>query len=229
VISGRRGLPALRHLRLPPGPDRAHGPGAGLRGRRGGLRGRPRGPAGPEPGRPGRLGVGTGTDEWLSDWDARVSGVPQRWVGWDAREAQTRVVAAVRAGRRRAGRVILEENPFYAEAGGQVSDVGTVEGEGWRLSRSTRSEGGGTRGPVRARLDGALPVGPPRARARVDRGPARHGAASYRHASPSRGAPRGPGGARDPARVARGAGPAPLRLLASPAHDERGARAGRAR
>src|SRR3989442_12125248 len=29
--------------------------------------------------------------------------------------------------------LVLEENPFYAESGGQVSDTGRVQGEGWEL------------------------------------------------------------------------------------------------
>src|SRR5213075_3113424 len=30
--------------------------------------------------------------------------------------------------------IILEENPFYAESGGQVSDTGVVQGDGWELT-----------------------------------------------------------------------------------------------
>src|SRR2546429_653599 len=30
--------------------------------------------------------------------------------------------------------LVLEENPFYAESGGQVSDTGVVKGEGWELT-----------------------------------------------------------------------------------------------
>src|SRR3990172_3831640 len=29
--------------------------------------------------------------------------------------------------------LVLQENPFYAESGGQVSDTGVVRGEGWEL------------------------------------------------------------------------------------------------
>jgi alanyl-tRNA synthetase len=61
----------------------------------------------------------------------RLSDAGQTFVGYDTLDVETRVTAvAVDGGR--AG-VVLRENPFYLEAGGQVSDVGTVEGDGWRI------------------------------------------------------------------------------------------------
>jgi alanyl-tRNA synthetase len=56
-----------------------------------------------------------------------------RFVGYDVLESATDVVAfrALDDGRTV---VILRDAPFYAEAGGQVSDAGEVTGEGWRLS-----------------------------------------------------------------------------------------------
>ncbi len=70
---------------------------------------------------------------------------------------------------RQNGRIVLalEENPFYAEAGGQVSDRGHVEGDGWsmeveevarledRVYIAGPIEGEFTPGPVRAVVDGA--------------------------------------------------------------------------
>jgi alanyl-tRNA synthetase len=55
----------------------------------------------------------------------------QRWVGYETIEAETDVLAY----RAEEGKValVLRDNPFYAESGGQVSDRGAVEGEGWRL------------------------------------------------------------------------------------------------
>jgi alanyl-tRNA synthetase len=63
-------------------------------------------------------------------WDVHVHG-PQEWVGYDQLTVDTRVLASARDD----GRYLLklERNPFYAEAGGQVSDRGFVEGDGWRL------------------------------------------------------------------------------------------------
>jgi alanyl-tRNA synthetase len=55
----------------------------------------------------------------------------QRWVGYETTRAETEVVKFRQAGER--VEVVLEENPFYAEAGGQVSDTGVVRGAGWEL------------------------------------------------------------------------------------------------
>ncbi len=61
----------------------------------------------------------------------RYSDDPQEWVGYEQLNVNTDVLAAVREN----GRIALELrwNPFYAEAGGQVSDRGFVEGDGWRM------------------------------------------------------------------------------------------------
>ncbi len=78
----------------------------------------------------------------------------QTFVGYDRRGAST-VLLAVREGGAEWG-VQLRENPFYAEAGGQVSDRGTVSGDGWRLvvDRVERVEG-------RTALVGPLEGDPP--------------------------------------------------------------------
>ncbi|TVP47874.1 MAG: alanine--tRNA ligase [Gemmatimonadales bacterium] len=114
-------------------------------------------------------GVGGGHEEWLDDWDIRIEGVPQQWRGWDSRASAGRV-AAVRADRgiERVG-LVLEENPFYAEAGGQVADQGTVEGAGWRLfvDDVRKVEG---RSAVFGRLEGNIPPGEVEARAAVSGG-----------------------------------------------------------
>ncbi len=55
----------------------------------------------------------------------------QKFVGYD----KTRTESDVLAFRQDADRVelVLKENPFYAESGGQVSDTGSVAGSGWKL------------------------------------------------------------------------------------------------
>jgi alanyl-tRNA synthetase len=103
----------------------------------------------------------------LEEWTLLVPEPTQEWVGWETREADTTVRAFVREDGR-AG-LLLADNPFYAEAGGQVSDTGIVEGEGWRLdvSEVRRIEG---RSAVFGSLQGTLPTaesGPFRVRARV--------------------------------------------------------------
>ena len=67
----------------------------------------------------------------LEDWTVLTPEREQVWVGWGTTDVETRVIAVMSLG----GRVglILAENPFYAEAGGQVSDSGVVEGKGWRV------------------------------------------------------------------------------------------------
>ena len=55
----------------------------------------------------------------------------QKWVGYETTRTETDILAF----EREQGRVglILHENPFYAESGGQVSDTGEVKGQGWKL------------------------------------------------------------------------------------------------
>jgi alanyl-tRNA synthetase len=55
----------------------------------------------------------------------------QRFVGYESTEAETEIIAF----RQEGGRVdlVLRENPFYVESGGQVSDTGVVSGRDWAV------------------------------------------------------------------------------------------------
>ena len=77
-------------------------------------------------------------DKWRS-----VKRGKQRFVGYDTTEADTEVLAFRQEGPR--VELVLKENPFYAESGGQVSDIGGVQGEGWALAvDSVRKDQKGT-------------------------------------------------------------------------------------
>jgi alanyl-tRNA synthetase len=82
-----------------------------------------------------RAAAGVGLDEGGDGegW-TRLSEEPQSFVGYDHLRADT-VVTAFRLESDTLG-LLLRENPFYAESGGQISDGGVVEGDGWELSVS---------------------------------------------------------------------------------------------
>ncbi len=56
----------------------------------------------------------------------------QRWVGYATTREQTRVLAFRQSGD--VVELILRDNPFYVESGGQVDDTGVVAGVGWELA-----------------------------------------------------------------------------------------------
>jgi alanyl-tRNA synthetase len=70
-------------------------------------------------------------DAFAHGWDELVDNPEQEFVGYDYTTLETEVIAV----RRENGRAALQlaRNPFYAEAGGQVSDSGEVRGDGWRM------------------------------------------------------------------------------------------------
>ncbi len=64
-------------------------------------------------------------------WRAVKPKRKQKWVGYETTRAETEVLKFRQAGD--TVEVVLQENPFYAESGGQVSDTGRLKGEGWTL------------------------------------------------------------------------------------------------
>jgi alanyl-tRNA synthetase len=104
------------------------------------------------------IGRSGGAEPRLEDWQAPGGTPTQSWVGWDSIEVETEVVAWTQT--EGAVGLILASNPFYLRAGGQVSDIGVVEGEDWSLAvEDVQAVEGRTAvfGPVR----GAFPVDSP--------------------------------------------------------------------
>jgi len=80
-----------------------------------------------------KLGVSADALADLTTWQTEPAAlVDARFVGYDVIDCATSV-AAIRALADGRTAVILRETPFYAESGGQVSDRGTVTGNGWSL------------------------------------------------------------------------------------------------
>ena len=71
-----------------------------------------------------------GTGKWRT-----VKRGKQKFVGYQTTEADTDVLAFSQDGQR--VEMLLKENPFYAESGGQVSDVGELRGKDWSLNVDT--------------------------------------------------------------------------------------------
>jgi len=69
-------------------------------------------------------------DATLDGWSMGARG-DQAFVGYVATATQTAVRAALHEGDRLS--LVLIDNPFYLESGGQVSDLGSVSGDGWTV------------------------------------------------------------------------------------------------
>ena len=94
-----------------------------------------------------------GDAQTLEGWTV-ASESEQRFIGYGATQGDS----AVLAWRRDADRLelVLEDNPFYLESGGQISDSGSVRGSGWTLEvDSVRRVAGYTAvsGPVEGEVD----------------------------------------------------------------------------
>jgi len=83
----------------------------------------------------GDAAQGLGDQDRLENWTLAAPGaeLSQRWIGWDSAEADARVIATYTPAEGGDLGLLLDPNPFYAEAGGQVADLGTVRGDGWSL------------------------------------------------------------------------------------------------
>lgn len=103
---------------------------------------------------------GAATGAWR---DLRVG--PQAFVGYEHDQVETDLLAFAEA----EGRVhlVLRENPFYVEAGGQVSDTGVVTGAGWRVQvdEVRRTDRGVV---VSGVWSGSVPFEPTPVRAEID-------------------------------------------------------------
>ena len=91
----------------------------------------------------------------LEGWTVLDEG-EQTFVGYEALTAETTVLGLWYEGDRLG--VQLRENPFYLEAGGQVSDAGTVSGDGWSIAVDEVRRVG-DRVAVFVSLDGEAPSG----------------------------------------------------------------------
>ena len=76
---------------------------------------------------------GDDVDGAVWEWTTRLDG-EQTFAGYAPTPAlRTRALASAETADGERAALVLEENPFYAEGGGQVSDHGTVEGDGFVL------------------------------------------------------------------------------------------------
>ncbi|HEY9429585.1 MAG TPA: alanine--tRNA ligase [Gemmatimonadaceae bacterium] len=89
-------------------------------------------------------------------FDSEPSG--SRFVGYDVLEVGTEAVAARRLADGQVA-VVLRESPFYAESGGQISDVGEISGSGWRMDVTDVRKVHGINAAV-GRVEGELALGP---------------------------------------------------------------------
>ena len=102
-----------------------------------------------------------------SRWDRATPAESSRFVGYDTVEIETQVTAARRLDDGRIA-VMLRETPFYAESGGQISDVGEIVGQGWRVDVDDVRKVQGTHAAV-GTLVGDFRFGPAVARVPTDR------------------------------------------------------------
>ena len=144
----RRGIQAVRHLRVPDRPHRDHRGGERGVGRPGGLRGGAGGAAEAvsrlTPAMPASCSESAAVHtKGGAEWRELRDGT-QEFVGYQHDTADTEPLAFRQEGER--VELLLRENPFYVESGGQVSDTGRLHGEGWVMpvDRVYKDAGRGT-------------------------------------------------------------------------------------
>ncbi|HTY05053.1 MAG TPA: alanine--tRNA ligase [Gemmatimonadales bacterium] len=76
--------------------------------------------------------AGSGKRDAGSAWTTVKERVSPHFVGYETTTAETDVVRFRQDGQ--ILELVLQDNPFYAESGGQVSDTGVVRGDGWELT-----------------------------------------------------------------------------------------------
>ncbi|MBW3660583.1 MAG: alanine--tRNA ligase [Gemmatimonadetes bacterium] len=81
-----------------------------------------------------------------------AEGAATEFVGYEELSVETVVEHVERAEKR--FRLVLRKNPFYATGGGQVADIGHIEGDGFRLSVVDVERHGDTFAPVAELLEG---------------------------------------------------------------------------
>jgi len=117
-----------------------------------------------------RGGRAAGRSGLPPEFEALLAGTEegvQQFVGYDQLAVETSVVAYGHAAEMHG--FVLASNPFYAEAGGQVSDSGSLAGDGWRVrvDEVIKDDAGVVlvAGPV---VEGTLDGIPTKVRAEVD-------------------------------------------------------------
>jgi alanyl-tRNA synthetase len=103
--------------------------------------------------------IGVDADTFAAGWEL-VEEAEQEFAAYRTTAVDTDVLAF----RRQDGRLALQlrANPFYAESGGQVSDSGRIEGDGWRVVVDEVRRVGG-RVAVVGNAEGEFAPGPVRA------------------------------------------------------------------
>jgi alanyl-tRNA synthetase len=97
----------------------------------------------------------------LTAWERAATvgdGTLAEFVGYDSVEVETQVTAVRRLDGNRVA-VMLRESPFYAESGGQISDLGEIVGAAWRVDVDDVRKVGGKVAAI-GKLTGEIDFGP---------------------------------------------------------------------